>query len=506
MPSIPIRNFFFILLMTGYLNPGFCQPAQVNGILNNTTGGKIYLIRPAYPFNVNNVYAGFKEISVNNKGEFDFSVDVAKPEIMQAFFMDSARKNLGKYNFYLSPGDRLLMKQRGTAALHFDVTGKGAQNNKLLAIDDNAGIENFYSDTLPGRAFDYLTLQNNIHKKILKEYIQERRPTPDFITAWKTNLQYEMLEAFFSFSTNNARQVKDAYKRNYTSWQGVLDALYKDAPIVNENAMVATLYKKFLVTYLMRARETQWNLFKTNRKDFLVNWYGKDTASGAAIFAEDKYNDIQQRIIEKNFTGAPREFLYAVVINGALGESTIQNLIPVYEKFKAAYPSSSYIKIFEEDIKNVSAKKKRNLTAGMKFIDGAKIFKNWEDIVAYYKGQTVLLDMWGTWCGPCRRDMDKHSQLIKQHFIGRSLTYLYIANNDTGKEKLWKELIAYFNLEGTHFIAPEQLTNDIMGKVKGQGFPTYITISKDGSFEVFNRGMGLDREALILQIERALDR
>ncbi len=507
MLSVPVQKFLYILLMAYLCKPCFSQQAEVKGFLNNAPDGKLYLVRSAYPFAVNNVYQGFKEIKLNSNGVFSFSVDILKPEIMRAIFEDSAGKKLGTYNFYLSPGDRIRLKQAdGAAEFSFKTTGKGANNNQLLAIDNNDDVEKFYGDTLPGRIITYLQEQNSAHKKTLETYIQKEKPAVDFVNAWKINLQYEMLETYFSFSTNNAYQIDDAYKRNYVAWQGTLDALYRDAPVVNENAMVATLYKKFLSVYLLRTKEAQWKLFRTNRPDFLAEWYGKDTAEGAELFAANMSNDFQQRIIEKYFSGSAREYLYAVLINGALAESDIKNLESVYGKFKSDYPASSYLKLFEERINTVAVKKQQKLTPAMKFIDGAGMFKSWEDILAHYKGQTVLLDMWGTWCGPCRQDLERHAQFIKQHFKGRPLSYLYIANGDTGKEKLWKELIAYFGLEGTHFIAPRQLTTDIMKKVKGEGYPTYIIIAKDGSFELYKRGYGIDREVLFAQIEQALNR
>jgi protein-disulfide isomerase-like protein with CxxC motif len=69
---------------------------------------------------------------------------------------------------------------------------------------------------------------------------------------------------------------------------------------------------------------------------------------------------------------------------------------------------------------------------------------------------------------------------------------------------LTQKLIAYFKLTGTHVLANEKLSDDIMKKTKGRGYPTYIVIKKDGSYELSKAGYPMDRGVLIKQLEDAL--
>jgi protein-disulfide isomerase-like protein with CxxC motif len=59
-------------------------------------------------------------------------------------------------------------------------------------------------------------------------------------------------------------------------------------------------------------------------------------------------------------------------------------------------------------------------------------------------------------------------------------------------------------MEGFHILANLKLTKDIMQKVKGNGFPTYVIIKKDGTYELSKAGYPMNREILIKQLEEAL--
>ena len=150
-------------------------------------------------------------------------------------------------------------------------------------------------------------------------------------------------------------------------------------------------------------------------------------------------------------------------------------------------------------------KRERTLTDEMVLLENPKSYQTFDDILTLMKDKTVLVDMWGTWCGPCRSELSLHSEAIKNHFKDKPLHYLYIANHDIPNEDKWKELIPYYNLTGTHILASSELTRDIMAKVKGQGYPTYIIIKKDGTFELSEAGYPMNREVLINQLEDAMN-
>jgi thiol-disulfide isomerase/thioredoxin len=164
--------------------------------------------------------------------------------------------------------------------------------------------------------------------------------------------------------------------------------------------------------------------------------------------------------------------------------SDYKNLDRVFAHFKHKYPKSSYIPVFSSAIAGIVAKQKQTLSTNMQFVaDNGTTLNTLEDVVRLMKGKTVLVDMWGTWCGPCREELEKYTPQIRDHFKGKNIAFLYIANKDIDHQKEWKKTIAYYKVEGLHILANKRLDKDIMTKIKSTGYPTHFIIKKDGSFK-----------------------
>jgi thiol-disulfide isomerase/thioredoxin len=158
--------------------------------------------------------------------------------------------------------------------------------------------------------------------------------------------------------------------------------------------------------------------------------------------------------------------------------------------------------LFIDTIPGTTVEIKDTLTRQFFFLpDSIKTFKQ---LISVFKGQTVLLDMWGTWCSPCRKEIKNNSAALKKHFAGKDIKFLYVANHDVGKEKAWKELIAFYQIDGYHLLAKTSMTYDIMKQIQSQEYPTYVVIDKYGNFEKSRAGYPMKRDVLIRQIEEAL--
>jgi cytochrome c biogenesis protein CcmG/thiol:disulfide interchange protein DsbE len=98
-----------------------------------------------------------------------------------------------------------------------------------------------------------------------------------------------------------------------------------------------------------------------------------------------------------------------------------------------------------------------------------------------YKGQVVLLNVWATWCGPCRIEMPSLEKLYRE-FGGRGLRIVAVnARDPDSADSTIKQFADGYGL--TFDVLrdmPAAGDDSIMVTYKTTGFPETFVIDKDG--------------------------
>lgn len=437
------------------------------------------------------------------EGKGFWSVALTSPMFVTAYYEDSLNNNGYSYLFYLSPGDNLVFSfDANNPDSTYKVIGRGSNHNQPIlqkVINDELDLGAYKKDSLPYAVLGIIEKMAEKRRLIVNSYFAKNKPAGSFRKICSLYLRYYPVWTYLRFRGEQWFSARQTYQRNEKYWQEKEDSILAVNPLGNDLLLQLDEYAFFLSLYLTRIKERIWR-----QQEFLKEYYDTRTVEEAKkLHADDPENLLKERIVQKHFSGKTAEYLDAVLFRDAIKEKE-DNLPEIYSRFIKNYPGSQYIPYLQPAIASIENRRKHKLTDQMVFVENSEAFQTFEDILKLVKGKTVLLDMWGTWCGPCRAEIIEHSDSIKQHFADKSLTYLYIANYDQEREKKWKELISYYKLTGMHILASQSLTKDIMEKVKGEGFPTNVIIKRDGSFELSKAGYPMKRELLIKQVEKAL--
>ncbi|MEJ5055241.1 TlpA family protein disulfide reductase [Sphingobacterium sp. MYb382] len=92
------------------------------------------------------------------------------------------------------------------------------------------------------------------------------------------------------------------------------------------------------------------------------------------------------------------------------------------------------------------------------------------------KGKVVLIDMWATWCGPCRAE-EPFWEKLNEEFQGKAVAFVGVST-DQDKPK-WEEYVKTKGLKGIQLHAG--VANPLSEAYKVNAIPRYILIDKAGN-------------------------
>lgn len=498
-PSI----LFFLILFSSITT--LAQKAIIKGKFENIENEHLRIVVPNQYWDQESDNKEFN-IQIDQTGNFYQELNLSNPQIIYFHYYNTVSNTSYFYNLFVTPEDDLTIIVDSSLKLeNIKVSGKHKENNQFLNISSYIDLEKFKGDTLPNRVYKEIERISLNSKLLLDEYIKANKPSKEFIETWQTDLEYLAPEAFYFFEQNNKFTNREAYARNLDKWKQLRNELFSKIKISNDEALNAPNYQRFVYDILGRTKEELWNESSgKNQEVFYKEWYNTSIEEGRKLLSDDMTNILTEKIIQKYYTGKSAEFAYAVFLKGSIEEENNKNLPQIFENFKKQFPNSSYISQFEPKINKIIENNNKTLTDKMVFIDKGEQFNTFEEVINQFKGKTVLIDMWGTWCSPCRKQIAEHSKAIHEYFEDKEIQFLYIANFDSHNPENWKKIISFQSIEGSHILANETLTKDIMSKSKGTGYPTYIILKKDGSYELSKAGYPLNREVLIEQMEVAI--
>ncbi len=148
---------------------------------------------------------------------------------------------------------------------------------------------------------------------------------------------------------------------------------------------------------------------------------------------------------------------------------------PAFRK-KVMDAQTFYTELSGQSIEHVESLKNTDHLSNAKNADSL-----WVELIRPYKGKIIYVDFWGTWCGPCKKEMEYVADLKKQ-FVGKDVVFMYLANNSP--EVSWKNVIKDYSLTGenvVHYRLPAEQQTMIEQRFGVNAFPTYMIVDRNGN-------------------------
>lgn len=140
--------------------------------------------------------------------------------------------------------------------------------------------------------------------------------------------------------------------------------------------------------------------------------------------------------------------------------------------------------------------------ADFELLDGTK-FK-----LADHKGKVLLVNIWGTWCGPCRAEMPHLVEMQEKHGSnGFEVIGLNIGDGEGGIEsnELIKPFVEKMKLNYTIARSPNESTAKFMRFTKQTGVPQTLLIDREGNLRnVFHGGGNSTIESMHQMVDKTM--
>jgi thiol-disulfide isomerase/thioredoxin len=255
------------------------------------------------------------------------------------------------------------------------------------------------------------------------------------------------------FIARYVRKDSTLFKPEYAQ---LMQQAFRKMPLDNASAIQSQYYRE-LVTILFETRKD-----KASREQDMYNYF---------------------RFIEKNFSDTTGKYLEAQYLYYiAIRHNYEFALVELYRKFVRQYPGNEYIPYLQPEIDKILAfhqAAEQDFSKNQVFVKNYENISSLQELAGALKGAVYYVDIWATFCGPCKEEFKYNPQLTAM--LGKNnVKALYISLDREQEDDDWKNMIRYYRLPGFHLRANDALKNDIFRKLGSHGtlaIPRYLIIS-----------------------------
>lgn len=427
----------------------------------------------------------------------------------------------GKHLNYLSLADTVVSEVTDTL-LHIRYTAE--QPVLLQLVTDNkqlfqAYLTNGSQDTICLRDKGPLFSGTN---KLYNECLTEIAKIETYCDTYGRNHELEPIDSLELFNQrveNKKKTITELLQR-----EGLSPEFIRQQTIIADCILTHLFYKKTLSLYKKQKLREEW--MKELKEKISFNF------QRAEAFCYPKYrqlldlniqidNFILQRDdpkkigresicsflaneYQKKVTGKSLEYAWASLLyNDAFQSDYTESIPALYKQFCLSFPNSIFKKILEPGVEQTRRfHEMKEKDKSIMIFPSDSTLASLEEAVKPFKGKVIYVDVWATWCGPCKK-MFPFGNNLRKTMADRNIVYLYISIDRPTEREKWEKTIYFYQLTGNHILAGEKLARSLYSSLGDQGIlsiPRFVIIGKDGKVAIEQAAAPNEPEKVIKQL------
>ncbi|MCF3110432.1 TlpA family protein disulfide reductase [Niabella sp. CC-SYL272] len=495
-------KFISVALLTLILVPARAQ-FRLSGRIE---GLKTSEIKIQIPF-VYDFFAEEQAVPVKADGRFDIRFPLDNEKLVRISYDKKA------VLIYARPGQSLQIGNRKAGGDVVPVGGTLLKENQVLFNADVLEYPVFLTAPPPRDSLSKIT-PDEIYSAYIRPWMQQVQEKTAAVE--KTALSPRLMQLFSQEARSAAYCRSIEFAREFMNRKQLIaffKLLYQQVSPVSAVSQPGPFYYWFVNDYngYLESDAISHLEASGNKTNEPLRYYHISLDSGTVLIRKTGKAYINWLAVKNTNSAAVAEAYLAQQVFTATADKDLKYAGGLLEVLKKTYPASTYYFPLKSKAGKLEALLEQN-----RHNKAIRILANYDTLTSIYpvidalKGKVVYLDVWGTWCGPCKREL-KFTPRLKTYFKDKAVAFVYLDMDDDEKDATWKEFIKVNALTGTHLrksreqMAPfwkELLEN---AEDKSEYYPQYFIFDKEGKLVVAKAKRPSDKEALYKQIESVLN-
>lgn len=215
-----------------------------------------------------------------------------------------------------------------------------------------------------------------------------------------------------------------------------------------------------------------------NEEDYLASPEYKSLVGNS--FSMKMYKDTSdtyEEVFKKHITTIPAGNIKNQLLYGdmryMMGPN--ENLESFFSFFKEHSTNAEHLEKMEEQYNDLQKLKKGELSPRFDY----KNYAGGNTSLGDLEGKYVYIDVWATWCGPCKAEIP-YLKEIEKKYHDKNIEFVSISVDNLEDEEKWRTMIEDKELGGSQLFSDNAWESKFVKDYRINGIPRFILIDPEG--------------------------